>query len=134
MGSINEPERYVQDEDLGLECHIWGHAPVQADGRLAGKPLYFRARWSGWCFTLCINANIDPAALVEGTEPGFFTSGEFRGWAQWGDYGTDREASYMPYAVAEQLIRECSARYLSEANRKEPLHSLESQEDARRIE
>ena len=120
LGSIYEPERHVRDADLGLECHIWGHAPVQADGRLGGRPLYFRARHSNWSFTLCTNADIDPAALVEGTEPGFFANGEFRGYALWGDYGTDSEASYMPYAVAERFIRECAARYLAEAPDAEP--------------
>jgi hypothetical protein len=120
VGSIYEPERHVRDADLGLECHIWGYAPVQGDGRLAGRPFYFRARHSGWSFTLCTNADIDPAALVEGDAPGFFSNGEYRGYALWGDYGTDTEASYMPYAVAERLIRECAARYFAEARDAEP--------------
>jgi hypothetical protein len=114
LESINEPERYVSDTQLRLECHIWGHAPVQADGRLAGRPLYFRARHTGWSFTLCINKDIDPAGLVEGSEPGFFSNGELRGYALWDEYGTEHEASYMPYAAAERLIRECAARYLAE--------------------
>lgn len=119
-GSIYEPERHVRDAALSLECHIYGHAPVQADGRLAGHPLYFRARWSGWSFTLCTNADIEPAALSEGTEPGFFSNGEFRGYALWGDYGTQTEASYLPYSLVERLIRECAARYLAEATDAEP--------------
>jgi hypothetical protein len=109
--SVYEPERRVRDEAIGLECRIYGHAPVQADGRLLGHPFYFRARWSGWSFTLCNNADIDPAALMEGDKPGMFSNGEFRGFALWGEYGTSTEASYMPYVIAERLIRECASEY-----------------------
>jgi hypothetical protein len=116
VGSIYEPDRHFRDAHLGLECHIWCHAPVQADGRLAGLPFYFRARHSGWSFTLCTDVDVDPAALVEPDVPGFFSDGEFTCYALWGDYGTDHEASYMPYAVAERLIRECAARYLAESS------------------
>jgi len=114
MGSTNESERTVFDADLGLECSIYGHAPVQADGRLGGKPFYFRARFRNWSFVLCTRSDIlDAAALVPADEPGFFHDGEFEGFALWGDYGSDFEASYMPYAKAEQLIRECASRYLA---------------------
>jgi hypothetical protein len=119
-GSIYEPERHVRDAALGLDCRIYGHAPVQADGRLCGHPLYFRARWRGWSFTLCTNADIDAAALVEGSEPGFFRNGELEGFALWGHYGSDTEASYMPYTVAERLIRECAARFWAERRPAEP--------------
>ena len=115
-----EPERRVRDAALSLECHIYGHAPVQADGRLSGYPFYFRARHCGWSFTLCTNADIEPSALVEGDEPGFFHNGEYEGFALWGDYGSETEASYMPYAVAERLIRECAGRFLAERKPTEP--------------
>jgi hypothetical protein len=114
IGSIWEPERHVRDAKLGLECCISGHAPVQTEGRIAGHPFYFRARHCGWSFILCTNADIDASALAPGKEPGFFTYGEFHGFALWGDYGIEHEASYMPYAVAERLIRECAARYFAE--------------------
>jgi hypothetical protein len=120
VGSVSEPERHVHDAALGLECHIYGHAPVQADGRLAGRPLYFRARWSGWTFTLCTSADIEPAGMIEGDEPGFFRDGELEGFALWGDYGVSTEASYMPYAEAERIIRECAARYLAASGAAEP--------------
>src|SRR5262245_19986297 len=83
VGSIYEPERHVRDVALNLECHIYGHAPVQADGRVSGRPLYFRARHSGWLFTLSPDADIDPAGLAVGEEPGFF-AGEVRVYALWG--------------------------------------------------
>jgi hypothetical protein len=118
-GSINEPERHVRDAALDLECVIYEHAPVQADGRLAGHPLYFRARFSNWAFVLCTNADIDPSALAGGVgrNPGFFREGEFEGFEVWGDYGSYMEASYMPYARAEQLIRECASQYFSAVGR-----------------
>ena len=120
MGSIDEPERCIRDTAVGLECHIYGHAPVQADGRLVGHPLYFRARHDGWSFTLSLDPEADPAGMGPGEQPGFFRAGEFRGYAQWGDYGTGFQASYMPYEVAERLIRQCSEQYLAESKQAEP--------------
>lgn len=111
-GWIYDSERDVRDAALLLECRIYGYAPVQADGRLAGHPFYFRARWDHWDFVLCTNADIDPSCLGQGDEPGPFREGEFEGFALWGDFGSDAEASSMPYAVAERLIRECASRYL----------------------
>ena len=117
----NIAERHVQDDGLALECRIVGQAPVQADGRLAGHPFYFRARHSGWSFTLCTNADIDPAGLFGGGDAqGFFTHDDLCGYELWGDYGTGHDASYMPYTVAERLIRECAVRYLAEARDSEP--------------
>jgi len=114
---INEPERNFCDANLRLECRVYGHAPVQADGRLAGQPLYFRARHCGWSFTLCTNVDIDPSAIAPPTQQGFFRSDDCCGYELWGDYGSENEASFMPYAVAEQLIRECAMRYLEEIRR-----------------
>jgi hypothetical protein len=115
-----EPERHVLIEALGLECHIYGQAPVQADGRLAGHPLYFRARHDFWTFTLCTNADVDPSCLRPGDETGFFRDGEFEGFELTGDYGSPHEASFMPYAEAERLIRECASRYLLATDRPWP--------------
>lgn len=110
-----EPKRHVLDATLQLDCTIYGRGPVQADGRLIGHPLYFRARHAGWSFTLCVNADVDPSALMEGGAPGFFDDGEFRGYVLFGDYGTDHDASYMPYAEAERIIRACAEQFLAES-------------------
>ena len=110
-----EPEKHVQDATLQLDCTIYGRGPVQADGRLIGHPLYFRARHSGWSFTLCVNADVDPSALMEGSTSGFFDDGEFRGYVLFGDYGTDHDASHMPYAEAERVIRACAEQFLAES-------------------
>ncbi len=118
VGAIDEPERHIRDAALDLECHIYGHAPVQADGRLAGHPLYFRARFSDWAFVLCTNADIDPSTLRGANELGFFREGEFEGFELCGEYGSHTEAGYIPYARAEQLIRECALRYLEASGRR----------------
>ena len=31
---------------------IYGNCPVQAEGRIAGRPFYFRARCEGWSFSV----------------------------------------------------------------------------------
>jgi hypothetical protein len=107
----HEPERDIRDESLGLECRLYGFAPVQADGRVLGHRLYFRARWAGWNFIVCTSADIDPSTLDEGRAAGFFVRGEYRGFSLSGDYGTQAEASLMPYDVAERIIRDCAARF-----------------------
>lgn len=109
---LYEPERWIHDTALDLECKIYGHAPVQADGKLKGHPLYFRARWATWSFTLCVNAEIDPSCLSVWDEQGFFSEGEYEGYRLWGNYGSTREASFMPYEAVENLIRECSFKFL----------------------
>lgn len=113
--TIFEPAREVRNEVLQLECTIYGRGPVQADGRLLGHPLYFRARHSGWSFTLCVNADVDPSALMGGGTPGFFDDGEFRGYVLFGDYGANHDASHMPYAEAERIIRACAEKFLAES-------------------
>lgn len=113
---IFESARQVRDSTLQLDCKIYGLGPVQADGRLIGHPLCFRARHAGWSFTLCVNADVDPSALMEGRTSGFFDDGEFRGYVLFGDYGTDHDASDMPYAEAERIIRACAEQFLAESS------------------
>lgn len=114
VGRPREPERHIRDAELDLECRIYGYAPVQGDGQLAGRSIYFRARFTNWSFCLAIDPGIDASCLHEGVQPGFFQDGEYRGYALWGDYGHDYEASHMPYTVAERLVRECVAQFLTE--------------------
>ena len=109
-----EPGRRFHDASLDLEGHLYGRAPIQCDGQLRGHPYYFRARHSGWSFTLCLNADVDPSVLREGHAPGFFDDREYRGYALWGDYGTEFEASYMAYDAAEEIVRQCAARFLAD--------------------
>jgi hypothetical protein len=114
--SSNDPERHVEDAAQGLSCRIWGQAPVQADGRVNGSPMYFRARHDAWEFTLCTSHDIDAAATWPNAgETGFFQNGEFRGYYLCGDYGKEHEASFMRYDEAERIIRDCVRRYLRAA-------------------
>lgn len=52
---------------------------------------------------------------MEGGTSGFFDDGEFRGYVLFGDYGTDHDASHMPYAEAERIIRVCAEQFLAES-------------------
>ena len=109
---LYEPERRVIDEQLALDCTIYGHCPVQADGKLQGYPLYFRARWNAWSFHISLNPNVDGSCVDEGKEPGFCGDGEFQGFVLWGDYGDDfAEAGWMWYADAERIIRDSAAQF-----------------------
>jgi hypothetical protein len=110
-----EQELRVRDEAIGLDGLIQGYIPVQAEGWVKGHPFYFRARYGNWIFVVSFDAAIDPAALSEGsTEKGFFTDNGLRGYFLCGEYAYERAngpGSYMPYSVAEQIIRESAARF-----------------------
>ena len=109
----DDPERHVEDNVLGLSCHIYGQAPVQADGRVYGSPLYFRARHDAWEFTVSVSHDLDAAAIWPAAdEIGFFQRDEYRGYYLCGDYGKEHEASFMRYDEAERIIRECARLYL----------------------
>lgn len=105
-----------QDEADSLKCHIYGDCPVQGDGWLRGYPIYFRARGSSWSFILSCDPEIEPSGLREGQQPGFFIDDDYGGYALWDDYGSDFDASYMPYEDAEAIIRNCAKRFLKEMN------------------
>lgn len=113
----SELERHVRDETLKLDCLICGYFPVQADGKLDGHPLYFRARCGWWSFTLCANADVDPSYLRSGEKPGFFIDGDYIRYELTCEYGSQNEASYMPYDIAERFIRICALRYFIDRNK-----------------
>ncbi len=108
MSSLTEFERRIEDETLQLHCRIWGYAPVQAEGTVAGKQLYFRARHDGWSFAVAASAGVDPVDICF-PDQGFLREGE---------YGTswDDAASYMEYDTAEAIIRRCAADYIQHRN------------------
>jgi hypothetical protein len=83
-------------------------APVQAEGTIAGKPFYFRARGTEWAFTVSMRPGGDPAML----EPEDVVTGD--AWYRSGTVPGPFGASWMPIARATELIRECALAYVNE--------------------
>ena len=86
-------------------------SPVQAEGTVAGRPFYFRARWDHWSFAVAERAGVDPVDIQiaeRATEQG--------GWLREGTVGNPREylASYLSEQEASALIERCAAEYLAE--------------------
>jgi hypothetical protein len=82
-------------------------APVQAEGTIAGHPLYFRARWDEWSFAVSEHPGLDPAAITSPDIP------EDGGWFRGGVLPDLRAASYMPSGEAVKLIQICAREYLA---------------------
>ena len=79
-------------------------APVQAEGTVAGRPFYFRARHEEWTFAVAEATGVDPAD-VEATEPG-------RGWVTSGRVAERGAASHLSAAAADAIIQACAAAYI----------------------
>jgi hypothetical protein len=88
-------------------------APVQAEGTVAGRPFYFRARGNTWEFTVAERDRDDPAGLGEGD----VTAG--RAWYRSGTLPGRFDASWMPIVDATSLINECARAYVNEKARRE---------------
>lgn len=100
-----ESERQIQDSAIQLQCRLYGHSPVQADGKVIGKQLYFRARWDSWSFSVADSEDVDP---VDIQLPG-------QGFLCEGQYGKPNryEASWMNYDDAEAIIRRCAQEHVA---------------------
>jgi hypothetical protein len=83
-------------------------APVQAEGTVAGRSFYFRARGDTWEFTVAERAGDDPAALSEKD----VALG--KAWCRSGTLPGRFEASWMPLDQATSLIQECARAYVNE--------------------
>jgi hypothetical protein len=106
----HDPKRTLSDSNTGLECTLYGQAPVQAEGLIIGHPFYFRAKWSYWTFTVCVNSDADPACMEpKEDEPGFFEDGENQGYYLSGEFNN---ASFMRYDDAERIIRDCVQQFI----------------------
>jgi len=79
-------------------------APVQAEGFLAGKAFYFRARHGVWAFAVASGSQEDPV-LVTDPSQGFFLSGVV-------EPPTTRTRA-PGVAAATELIRTCATAFLS---------------------
>lgn len=84
-------------------------APVQAEGVVADRAYYFRARGEAWEFTIAERPGGDPAALG----PEDAASGA--AWHRSGVVRGDRfAASYLPLDQATSIIHECARAYIAE--------------------
>lgn len=84
-------------------------APVQAEGTVAGRAFYFRARGEEWAFTVVERPGSDPVGL--GPEDAAAGTAWYRsGTVPGGRFA----ASYLPLDEARSLIRECARAYLNE--------------------
>lgn len=84
-------------------------APVQAEGTVAGRAFYFRARGEQWSFTIAERPDVDPATL--GPED----AAAGTAWCRSGTVSGGRfAASYLSLDEARSLIHECARAYLDE--------------------
>lgn len=86
-------------------------APVQAEGTIAGRAFYFRARTQRWELTVAENPGDDPAALDAASAAvgvAWYRTGEIPG----GPFA----ASYVPLDEASSIIRSCAREYIAGRN------------------
>jgi len=82
-------------------------APVQAEGTLAGRAFYFRARGEAWELTVAKRPGDDPAEL------GLADVAAGTAWYRSGSVpGGPFAASYLPLDQARALIDECARAYI----------------------
>ena len=97
-------------ETLPLSYHITTPAaPVQAEGRLAGQPFYFRARHDAWTFAVATCPDGDPSVL----DAECAARGD--GWWAEGRLGAPSQAaaSHLSAADTHALIVQCARAYLA---------------------
>ena len=85
--------------DLELEYELFGEAPVQAMGKVAGRDFYFRARHNHWEFEVAMEDGRFPSDLD--LPPVFQREGKCR------------DASFMPTRDAHGIIERCAREYRS---------------------
>ena len=79
--------------------------PVQFEGTVDGKHLYFRARWEHWTVVIADGDAID--AYLSWSPALYFRRAH---------YGPEdaMQASWMPTRIAQRIIERCVAEYLSD--------------------
>jgi len=76
---------------------IYGNAPVQGEGTIAGKPFYFRARHGGWSMSIGVGMDKPDADDKD---------------AEWFREGEWPNASWMPHEDARKLIEQLANEYI----------------------
>lgn len=77
---------------------ISGFCPVQAEGTIAGKPFYFRARGERWTMSI----GEDPVGIHDTEGPGWYCECSYGAWP---------DAGWMPEGEARRLIEWCAEEY-----------------------
>ena len=86
---------------LAVTCHA---APVQVEGYVEGKYLYFRARWEEWQLAIARDQNQAVQATIELAHlAAYYAEGEAEG---------DEMASWMSPEETERILRRSLAEYL----------------------
>jgi hypothetical protein len=96
---VTEPARIaVSDPVRSIEYEIYGSAPVQAFGTVAGRDIYFWARHRTWSLDIADhNGNLPSDGCADADS--FYREGECE------------NASYMPFEQAMQIIDRCLLEY-----------------------
>ena len=88
----------VTAPELDASFEIGGCAPVQGQGKVLDRELYFRARHDDWSFEIA-------------TQAGQFPSDGFKGPGTFYREGAYPNASWMPLTEAVKIILRCLADY-----------------------
>lgn len=93
---------------------LGGNCPVQAEGTVAGRPFYFRARGERW--RMQVHPTVDSACpYIDWPEDELEAAAAI--WersAEWGD--GPFAAGWMPEEEARAIIEKCAAEYEGEIN------------------
>ncbi len=100
---MNSGLETVSDPLLQLNCEVWGYAPVQAIGTVAGREFYFRARHTEWTFEVATESGDLPSDI--GVAPVFFRE------------GTHENASWMPLNEATAIIKRNALEFVTSTGR-----------------
>ena len=95
----------VIDTELGLEIEFSGACPIQGDGTLRGRAVYYRSRGSGWQFYVATDNSSDvfaDGAWLYARDPYYWPDG---GW--------------VAAHVSERCIREATVAWLNQHVSKE---------------
>jgi len=93
----------VSDLARQLECEIWGSAPVQALGTVAGREFYFRSRHTEWTFEVATENGDLPTDV--GVEPVFYRESKYE------------NASYMSLEQGIAIIQRLASEYVTSTGR-----------------
>ncbi len=101
-----QPELAIREPAPGLVGEFTCTAcPVQAEGSIASRPFYFRARWDRWSFAVSPSPSVDPVDVSSASQ-GFFRESK---------YGSgEHDAGYMPIEEARAVVLRCARGYLIE--------------------